>query len=192
MHSPSNHRRYMLNAVRTRRCGSRCGTERSAVTVQAGDGDCGATVQRGSEAVLGTLDTLAVGDLGSTAKRLAVLLGEKMGGTSGALYQIFFAAAAGTLNGIAAEAAGLEDWAAALQAGVEAVQRYGLAAVGDRTMVDALEPAMRAVNASVEAGVAFGSAACHARDKLVKVDSCSCLCGVLACDACGYGPPQIA
>jgi len=120
--------------------------------MQAGDGDCGETVKRGSEAVLALLDTLAFSDLGATAKRLAVTVGESMGGTSGALYQIFFAAAAVALKGVAAEAAGVEDWASALQSGVEAVRRYGLAGVGDRTMVDALEPAMHAVNAAVEAG----------------------------------------
>lgn len=127
---------------------------RDAAAVQAGDGDCGETVKRGSESVLTLLDTLAYGDLGATSKRLAVTVGESMGGTSGALYQIFFTAAAVTLKGVAAEAAGVEDWAAALQSGVEAVRRYGLAGVGDRTMVDALVPAMDAVNTAVEAGAA--------------------------------------
>lgn len=153
-------------------------------TAQAGDGDCGETVKRGSEAVLAALGSLSFGDLGATAKRLALTVGESMGGTSGALYQIFFAAAAVTLNGVAAEAAGPEDWASALQAGVEAVRRYGLAAVGDRTMVDALEPAMHAVNAAVEAGAIAAQ----------PVKACACetrrSC-YLCCAGAGAGSPVL-
>eukprot|EP00892_Ulva_mutabilis_P007685 jgi/Ulvmu1/5289/UM022_0083.1 len=148
-----------------RGCAEACIAAEADLTKQdekAGDGDCGETVKRGSEAVLRALGVLSYSDLGAAAKRLALTVGESMGGTSGALYQIFFAAAATTLNGVAAEAAGPEDWGSALQAGVEAVRRYGLAAVGDRTMVDALEPAMHAINAAVEAGGSVAAAVAEA------------------------------
>ncbi|TFK02333.1 beta-secretase 2 [Platysternon megacephalum] len=65
---------------------------------------------------------------------LSRLLLEKMGGSSGALYGLFLTAAAQPLQSRSDPAA----WAAAMEAGIEAMQRYGGAAPGDRTMLDSL------------------------------------------------------
>jgi triose/dihydroxyacetone kinase / FAD-AMP lyase (cyclizing) len=64
-----------------------------------------------------------------------------MGGTSGALYAIFFSAAAHALDSVTADSAGPSDYARALRSGCEAVKLHGGAKVGDRSMVDAMEPA---------------------------------------------------
>ncbi len=70
----------------------------------------------------------AVGDILSTS----------MGGSSGVLLSIFFTAAAKALKE-------KPDVAAALLAGLDRMTFYGGAAVGDRTMVDALAPALHAL-----------------------------------------------
>ncbi|XP_036061331.1 triokinase/FMN cyclase isoform X2 [Onychomys torridus] len=66
--------------------------------------------------------------------KVSVLLLEKMGGSSGALYGLFLTAAAQPLKA----KTDLSAWSAAMDAGLEAMQRYGKAAPGDRTMLDSL------------------------------------------------------
>jgi triose/dihydroxyacetone kinase / FAD-AMP lyase (cyclizing) len=63
-----------------------------------------------------------------------------MGGSSGVLMAILFAAASVAASEGAA-------WPKALQAGLEKVKHYGGAKAGDRTMIDALEPALAALAA---------------------------------------------
>ncbi|XP_075611669.1 triokinase/FMN cyclase isoform X1 [Balearica regulorum gibbericeps] len=74
---------------------------------------------------------------------LADLLLEKMGGSSGVLYGLFLTAAARPLH----NRSDLPTWADAIDAGVEAMQRYGGAAPGDRTMLDSLCAAAQALHA---------------------------------------------
>nr|XP_060460478.1 triokinase/FMN cyclase [Panthera onca] len=66
--------------------------------------------------------------------KLSLLLLEKMGGSSGALYGLFLTAAAQPLKA----KTDLPAWSAAMDAGLEAMQKYGKAAPGDRTMLDSL------------------------------------------------------
>nr|XP_025041378.1 triokinase/FMN cyclase isoform X3 [Pelodiscus sinensis] len=74
---------------------------------------------------------------------LARLLLEKMGGSSGALYGLFLTAAAQPLQSSSDPAA----WAAAMDAGIKAMQQYGGAAPGDRTMLDSLCAAAKELHA---------------------------------------------
>ncbi|XP_074005324.1 triokinase/FMN cyclase [Numenius arquata] len=108
----------------------------------AGDGDCGHTHARAARAIQEWVRTwpppAAPAQLLST---LADLLLEKMGGSSGVLYGLFLTAAARPLlNGN-----DLPKWADAMDAGIEAMQRYGGAAPGDRTMLDSLYAAAQAL-----------------------------------------------
>ncbi len=64
-----------------------------------------------------------------------------MGGSSGVLLSIFFTAAAKSM-------AGTDNLPSALLAGLERMTFYGGARPGDRTMVDALDPALRSLSAS--------------------------------------------
>ncbi|KAF1487546.1 Triokinase/FMN cyclase, partial [Megadyptes antipodes antipodes] len=73
---------------------------------------------------------------------LADLLLEKMGGSSGMLYGLFLTAAARPLL----NRNDLSMWADAMDAGIEAMQRYGGAAPGDRTMLDSLCAAAQALH----------------------------------------------
>ncbi|XP_053360444.1 triokinase/FMN cyclase isoform X2 [Clarias gariepinus] len=113
--------------------------ELNALDRAAGDGDCGSTHALAAAAIEQWIQTNTIP--GSPCLLLTALAGmaeERMGGSSGALYSLFLTAAAPHLR----ESCDGKDWAKALQAGTEAMKRYGGAAPGDRTMLDALCPAV--------------------------------------------------
>ncbi|XP_034020795.1 triokinase/FMN cyclase [Thalassophryne amazonica] len=106
----------------------------------AGDGDCGNTHAQAANAIQEWLQDHAVpGCPGQLLSILAGLVQEKMGGTSGALYSLFLTTAAGHVSERQSNAAA---WARAMHAGTQAMRRYGGADPGDRTMLDALCPAV--------------------------------------------------
>ncbi|GHC30070.1 dihydroxyacetone kinase [Kushneria pakistanensis] len=109
---------------------------------KVGDGDAGATVAAGARAVLKALDEnqLSTGENARLASELGHLFATAMGGSSGVLLSILMTSAAQQLEDVA-------DWPSALQAGVERMQHYGGAQQGDRTMLDALIPAIEAMAA---------------------------------------------
>lgn len=108
-----------------------------------GDGDHGINMHRGFQAVLAKLPGVADKDIGTVFKTVGMTLVSTVGGAGGPLYGTFFiqlgAATAGKME------LTLADWAAALQAGVDGVVTRGKAAPGDKTMVDALLPAVAAL-----------------------------------------------
>ncbi|XP_061856596.1 triokinase/FMN cyclase [Colius striatus] len=110
----------------------------------AGDGDCGHTHARAARAIQ---EWLRAGPPPAAPAQLlsalADLLLEKMGGSSGVLYGLFLTAAARPLLRRSDPPA----WADAMDAGIEAMQRYGGAAPGDRTMLDSLCAAAQALQA---------------------------------------------
>ncbi|XP_072543745.1 triokinase/FMN cyclase isoform X2 [Salminus brasiliensis] len=113
--------------------------ELNALDRAAGDGDCGSTHALAANAIQEWMKTSTVpGNPCILLTALARLVEEKMGGSSGALYSLFLTAAAPKLR----ESWSGADWANAMQAGTEAMKRYGGAAPGDRTMLDALCPAV--------------------------------------------------
>ncbi|KAM7366533.1 hypothetical protein PAMP_015968 [Pampus punctatissimus] len=106
----------------------------------AGDGDCGNTHAQAARAIQEWLQHHVVpGCPGQLLSVLAGLVQEKMGGSSGALYSLFLTAAAGHVTEGRSDAAA---WAGAMHAGTQAMRRYGGADPGDRTMLDALCPAV--------------------------------------------------
>ncbi|XP_019967815.2 triokinase/FMN cyclase [Paralichthys olivaceus] len=106
----------------------------------AGDGDCGNTHAQAARAIQEWLQSHVVpGCPGKLLSVLAGLVQEKMGGSSGALYSLFLTAAAGHVSEGRSDAA---SWASAVHAGTQAMRRYGGADPGDRTMLDALFPAV--------------------------------------------------
>ncbi|CDX57327.1 Dihydroxyacetone kinase [Mesorhizobium plurifarium] len=112
----------------------------NALDAKAGDGDTGSTVATGARSILERIGTLPLADRAATAAAIGDTLGTSMGGSSGVLLSIFFTAAAQTL-GFGA------TLPKALLAGLDRMTFYGGARIGDRTMVDALEPALRALDA---------------------------------------------
>lgn len=112
----------------------------NALDAKSGDGDTGSTVATGARSVLDKVDTLPLADPAATLAALGDILSASMGGSSGVLLSIFFTAAAQALDGGAA-------LPRALLAGLERMTFYGGARLGDRTMIDALEPALKALDA---------------------------------------------
>lgn len=110
----------------------------------AGDGDCGHTHARAARAIQEWMRAQPLPPSPAHLfSALADLLLDKMGGSSGVLYGLFLTAAAHPLH----NRSDLPAWADAVDAGIEAMQRYGGAAPGDRTMLDALCAAAQALRA---------------------------------------------
>ena len=101
-----------------------------------GDGDHGANMKRGFEAVLADVDQLAGRSLPEALKAAGVQLVMKVGGASGPLYGTLFM----TLGKNLPEAPDREALAKALLAAIDAVKARGKADVGQKTMLDVLVP----------------------------------------------------
>jgi dihydroxyacetone kinase-like protein len=115
-----------------------------------GDADHGSNMDRGFKKVIEKLPTVADKDIGNILKTVGMTLISSVGGASGPLYGTFYmrsgmaAAAKEELTG--------EDVVELLQAGVDGIIQRGRAQPGDKTMVDALTPAIEALRAAVDGG----------------------------------------
>ncbi|HUV15187.1 MAG TPA: dihydroxyacetone kinase subunit DhaL [Pelolinea sp.] len=109
-----------------------------------GDADHGANMHRGFQAVLAKLPVVEDKDIGTILKTVGMALISTVGGAGGPLYGTFFIQASTKLQGKMELT--LTDWAAALEAGTIGVVNIGKASVGDKTMIDALNPAVQALN----------------------------------------------
>ena len=103
-----------------------------------GDGDHGANMKRGFEAVLGKLDTIAVLPPGEALKTIGKTLVMTVGGASGPLYGSFFLAAGDALANKQLPA----DLADVFGSGVDAVSSRGRSKAGEKTMLDVLFPVL--------------------------------------------------
>ena len=115
-----------------------------------GDADHGGNMRRGFKAAVRTLDDTAP----ATPKAVLDAAGDaflaNLGGAAGPLYGTGFRQAAEALDDRADITA--VQLGVALQAALAGIQELGAAAVGDKTMVDAWDPAVTAYRAAVEAG----------------------------------------
>ena len=105
-----------------------------------GDGDFGYSLARGFENVLSGWDELEYEDAGGLLKKTAIVLTKRIGGTSGPIWGTAFLRAGGSLAG-KPEPTG-EDVVAALRAAIEGIKQRGNADLGDKTLLDALVPAV--------------------------------------------------
>jgi dihydroxyacetone kinase-like protein len=121
-----------------------------------GDADHGINMERGMTAVLGSLDETTPADMAALCKQVGMTLVKSVGGASGPLYGTFFLRMAGPLGAISDVDA--TDFAAALRAGVEGVVQRGRAESGDKTMYDALAPALEALDAALASGADLSKA----------------------------------
>ncbi len=111
----------------------------NALDARVGDGDTGTTFAAAARAVLADLDRLPQAEPGALCRALSDRLARVAGGSSGVLMSIFFAAAGSGL----AEGLG---WSEALIRGADRLQAHGGARPGDRTLLDALVPALAALS----------------------------------------------
>ena len=115
-----------------------------------GDADHGTNMDRGFKKVAEKLPTVADKDIGNILKTVWMTLISSVGGASGPLYGTFFQR--GGMAADAKEELSDEDLVTTLQGAVDGVIARGRAQPGDKTMVDALLPAMAALKESVAAG----------------------------------------
>jgi phosphoenolpyruvate---glycerone phosphotransferase subunit DhaL len=108
-----------------------------------GDGDHGTNMDRGMKKAVEKLDGSDAGDIGADLKAVGMALVSSVGGAAGPLYGTLFlqmgTAAAGK------DELDLDGWAAAVEAGIKGVQARGKAEPCDKTMLDALLPALDAL-----------------------------------------------
>ncbi|UJW74196.1 dihydroxyacetone kinase subunit DhaK [Rhizobium sp. SL42] len=111
----------------------------NALDAKSGDGDTGSTLAGAARALISAMDRLPLSDHTQLLRAIGLELSQTMGGSSGVLLAIFFAAAGdGASSGLPIREA--------LKAGLGRMQEIGGAKVGDRTMVDALAPALDSLN----------------------------------------------
>lgn len=131
-----------------------------------GDGDHGINLARGFAAVEQKLPQLADKDLGAILKGVGMALVSNVGGASGPLYGTAFMKAGGALKGETDIDA--EKFAAAFEAGVDGIKMRGKAHEGEKTMLDAQCPALKALKEALAAGkdlkTAMGEAVAAAKD----------------------------
>src|ERR1700744_532384 len=101
-----------------------------------GDADHGANMARGFTAVKGKLGDLKDKDIGTIFKTVAMTLISTVGGASGPLYGTFFLQAANGANG--KNELSVAELSSVFDTGLQGLMSRGKAAVGEKTMVDAL------------------------------------------------------
>ena len=130
-----------------------------------GDADHGANMSRGLKAVLAKLDSDPPASPAALLKQTGMTLVSTVGGAAGPLYGTFFLRMAGAVGDT--ETLDQAAFADALRAGVQGVVARGKAEAGDKTMYDALAPAVDALDAALggeDAGAALRAAADAAAD----------------------------
>jgi dihydroxyacetone kinase-like protein len=127
-----------------------------------GDADHGINMVRGMSAVMEKLDGMHPADVNELLKTIAMTLLASVGGASGPLYGTFFLRF-GRVTGSASEL-DIAAFAAGLRAGLAGIVERGKADPGDKTMVDALSPAVDAMDAVIGNGGDLARAVVAARD----------------------------
>jgi dihydroxyacetone kinase-like protein len=112
-----------------------------------GDADHGANMERGFKAVMTKMPEISDKDIGTIFKTVGMTLISTVGGAGGPLYGTFFLQ-------VGMKTAGkmelsLTDWTDALEAALNGVVMRGKAELGDKTMVDALTPAVAVLKQSI-------------------------------------------
>ncbi|MEP6681203.1 MAG: dihydroxyacetone kinase subunit DhaL [Chloroflexota bacterium] len=137
-----------------------------------GDADHGINMDRGFSAVRAKLAELDGSDLGAAAKAVGMTLISTVGGASGPLYGTFFlrlATGLGEASTVDAATLGV-----ALRAGLDGVRQRGKAELDDKTMVDAMAPAVDAYDAASTEGIgpaleAAAAASAVGRDRVTPL-----------------------
>lgn len=110
----------------------------NALDAKSGDGDTGNTLATAARALKGSMDRMPLADLTQLFRAVGNELSQTMGGSSGVILAIFFGATGDACaNG--------RPTADALLAGLQRISEVGGAKEGDRTMIDALHPALEAL-----------------------------------------------
>ena len=133
----------------------------NALDALSGDGDTGSTLAGAARALQDALDRVPIADETELLRAIGGELSQTMGGSSGVLLAIYFAAAGdASANGMPRHAALLE--------GLARVQQVGGAKPGDRTMIDALQPALDVLDQGIDAAARAARAGADATAKITQ------------------------
>ncbi|WP_180902712.1 dihydroxyacetone kinase subunit DhaK [Martelella soudanensis] len=162
--SPSSH--PQTEAFLKSCCAALIDAERdlNALDAKSGDGDTGTTLATAARAILDGVERLPLADQTLLLRAIGQTLSETMGGSSGVLLAIFFSAAA--------EASAENcDLIAALSAGLSRMQDVGGAKPGDRTMIDALAPALQSLEDGVGAAARAARTGANATTEMTRANA---------------------
>jgi phosphoenolpyruvate---glycerone phosphotransferase subunit DhaL len=121
---------------------------------EIGDGDHGNNMHRGFQAALERLDGADPSTPADVLKIVSMALVSKVGGAAGPLYGTAFLRASSALQD--RDEVSAEDAAEALEAALGGIRQRGKAEAGDKTIVDALEPAVEAAKGAAADGSVAG------------------------------------
>ncbi len=152
---PSNNarNRATISAIADQLIGSE--SVLNALDAKSGDGDTGSTLATAARALKDNLDRMPLADLTQLLPALGNELGQTMGGSSGVILAIFFNAAGDACS----RGSPVPE---ALLRGLERVSEVGGASVGDRTMIDALSPALDSLPGGLSAAATAARAGADA------------------------------
>jgi ATP-dependent dihydroxyacetone kinase len=115
------------------------GARLNALDARVGDGDTGSTIAAAARTLQNNISKMPLAKIDQFFAAVSDTMTRSMGGSSGVLLAIFFAAASQHAD---------KNWPTALQAGLARLMAYGGAKPGDRTMIDALLPALNELSKS--------------------------------------------
>jgi dihydroxyacetone kinase-like protein len=127
-----------------------------------GDADHGSNMDRGMKAAVTTIESDPQPTAGALLSKVGLTLVSTVGGASGPLFGTLFLRMGSSLGD--AEAVSAQDMAAALRAGLGGVVDRGKAGPGDKTMYDALAPAVDALDTALGDNEPLATALKGARD----------------------------
>jgi len=127
-----------------------------------GDADHGSNMDRGMKAAVAALDASPPATAGALFSKVGMTLVSTVGGASGPLFGTLFLRIGGTLGD--AESTSPLEVASALRAGLGGVVDRGKAGPGDKTMYDALAPAVDALDQALDEGSGLSAGLKRARD----------------------------
>lgn len=135
----------------------------NALDAKVGDGDTGSTFATEARSIKARTAEIPLADVDALLSYVGQKLSSSMGGSSGILLAIMFSAAGTAVK----QGAG---WVEGLQTGLSRMKQYGGAKLGDRTMIDALEPALKelAAGASLEKAAAAARHGANATARMTR------------------------
>ncbi len=136
----------------------------NALDAKSGDGDTGSTLAGAARALIANMDNLPLADHTQLYRAIGQELSQTMGGSSGVLLAIFFAAAGD------AASSGM-SMTESLKAGLTRMQEIGGAKLGDRTMVDALLPALNELDHGMDVAAKAARAGAQLTAKMLKANA---------------------
>lgn len=122
-------------------------TDLNELDAKSGDGDTGATVATAARALKDRLHALPMVDLTQLFPAIGHELTQTMGGSSGVILAVFFSAVGEACSRGATVTS-------ALKFGLQRIKEVGGARLGDRTMIDALEPALDGLEENLDQAAA--------------------------------------